>query len=170
MDIKFYHTLHKDAVKIRKEVFMEEQGFHDEFDEKDKSDVHLVLYIDQVPAATCRFFPDRHRVNISSGGSALKKNSAEIISVPGSFPPPNPRSGTLAATPSACTPGSRQIHSMKNRVILFSGNRILMRTARISGWRNQCSIPRSGCKNGNFGQRSKYSICTLRDRWTLPAN
>ena len=35
MDIKVYHTLHKDAVKIRKEVFMEEQGFHDEFDETD---------------------------------------------------------------------------------------------------------------------------------------
>ena len=33
MDIKVYHTLHKDAVKIRKEVFMEEQGFHDEFDD-----------------------------------------------------------------------------------------------------------------------------------------
>ena len=57
MDIKVYHTLHKDAVKIRKEVFMEEQGFHDEFDETDETAIHLVLYIDQVPAATCRFFP-----------------------------------------------------------------------------------------------------------------
>ena len=49
MDIKVYHTLHKDAVKIRKEVFMEEQGFHDEFDETDETAIHLVLYIDQVP-------------------------------------------------------------------------------------------------------------------------
>ena len=59
MDIKVYHTLHKDAVKIRKEVFMEEQGFHDEFDETDENAVHLVLYIDQIPAATCRFFPEQ---------------------------------------------------------------------------------------------------------------
>ena len=35
MDIKVYHTLHKDAVKIRKEVFMEEQGFHDELKNRD---------------------------------------------------------------------------------------------------------------------------------------
>lgn len=137
MDIKVYHTLHKNAVKIRKEVFMEEQGFHDEFDETDETAIHLVLYIDQVPAATCRFSPDRHRENISSGGSPLKKNSVENISVPGSFPPLNPRSETPAEAQSACTPSSRQDHFMKNRVILLSGSRILMRTARISGWRNR---------------------------------
>lgn len=136
MDIKVYHTLHKDAVKIRKEVFMEEQGFHDEFDETDETAIHLVLYIDQVPAATCRFFPYRHRANISSGESPLKKNFAEIISVPGSFPLLNPRSETLAATPSACTPSSRQDLFMKSRAIPFSENRILMKTARISGWRS----------------------------------
>ena len=56
MDIKVYHTLHEDAVMIRETVFMKEQGFHDEFDETDRSAAHLVLYIDGLPAATCRFF------------------------------------------------------------------------------------------------------------------
>lgn len=73
MDIKVYHTLHKDAVKIRKEVFMEEQGFHDEFDETDGNAVHLVLYIDQIPAATCRFFPGQTQGEYIVGRIAVEK-------------------------------------------------------------------------------------------------
>ena len=73
MDIKVYHTLHKDAVKIRKEVFMEEQGFHDEFDETDETAIHLVLYIDQVPAATCRFFPGQTQGEYIVGRIAVEK-------------------------------------------------------------------------------------------------
>ena len=73
MDIKVYHILHKDAVKIRKEVFMEEQGFHDEFDETDETAVHLVLYIDQVPAATCRFFPGQTQGEYIVGRIAVEK-------------------------------------------------------------------------------------------------
>ena len=73
MDIKVYHTLHKDAVKIRKEVFMEEQGFHDEFDETDGNAVHLVLYIDQIPAATCRFFSGQTQGEYIVGRIAVEK-------------------------------------------------------------------------------------------------
>ncbi len=73
MDIKVYHTLHKDAVKIRKEVFMEEQGFHDEFDETDGNAVHLVLYIDQIPAATCRFFSGQTQGEYIVGRIAVRK-------------------------------------------------------------------------------------------------
>lgn len=57
MNIRVYHTLPGDAVMIRKEVFMKEQGFHDEFDETDQTASHIVLYIENIPAATCRFFP-----------------------------------------------------------------------------------------------------------------
>ena len=45
MNIRVYHTLPGDAVTIREEVFMKEQGFHDEFDETDRTAAHLVLYI-----------------------------------------------------------------------------------------------------------------------------
>ena len=164
MDIKVYHILHKDAVKIRKEVFMEEQGFHDEFDETDETAVHLVLYIDQVPAATCRFSPDRHRENISSGGSPLKKNFVEIISVPTSFPPPNPRSETSAEIKSVCTPSSRQSYSMRSRVMLLSGNRILMKTARISGWRNRWAALRQAV-NMYINVYNQGSVLHHPDHW-----
>ena len=73
MEIKVYHTLHEDAVKIRKEVFMEEQGFHDEFDETDQTAVHLVLYIDKKPAATCRFFPGQTQGEYIVGRIAVEK-------------------------------------------------------------------------------------------------
>ena len=73
MEIKVYHTLHEDAVKIRKEVFMEEQGFHDEFDETDQTAVHLVLYIDKKPAATCRFYPGQVQGEYLIGRIAVEK-------------------------------------------------------------------------------------------------
>ena len=46
MDIKIYDTLPDDAARIREEVFMKEQGFHDEFDSTDKTAAHIVLYIE----------------------------------------------------------------------------------------------------------------------------
>lgn len=54
-----YEQIHDDAKLIRKEVFVEEQGFHDEFDETDDAAVHLVFYEDNIPAAVCRYFPSQ---------------------------------------------------------------------------------------------------------------
>ena len=48
----------EDAKRIREEVFVKEQGFHNEFDEIDDRAVHLVLYMDGEPAATARMFFD----------------------------------------------------------------------------------------------------------------
>ncbi|HIZ75832.1 MAG TPA: GNAT family N-acetyltransferase [Candidatus Mediterraneibacter stercoravium] len=73
MDIKVYHTLHEDAVMIRETVFMKEQGFHDEFDETDRSAAHLVLYIDGLPAATCRFFSSQSQGEYIVGRIAVRK-------------------------------------------------------------------------------------------------
>lgn len=56
-DIRVSHTLPEDAVRIREAVFMNEQGFHEEFDAVDRTASHIVLYIEKTPAATCRFFP-----------------------------------------------------------------------------------------------------------------
>ena len=39
---------------IRTEVFMQEQGFQNEFDEDDKTAITLVLFLDEVPIATGR--------------------------------------------------------------------------------------------------------------------
>ncbi|MFQ9985779.1 MAG: GNAT family N-acetyltransferase [Lachnospiraceae bacterium] len=56
MNIELYNELPKEAYEIRKEVFVEEQGFDHEFDNIDKTAKHLVAYDGEIPVATCRFF------------------------------------------------------------------------------------------------------------------
>ncbi len=56
MEIKAYECLCDDALKIRITVFVDEQGFRDEFDDIDARALHLVMYEDNMPIATCRCF------------------------------------------------------------------------------------------------------------------
>ena len=55
-EIKVYTHTHPDAMTVRVTVFVEEQGFHDEFDETDGVAVHFVAYADGNPVGTCRVF------------------------------------------------------------------------------------------------------------------
>lgn len=41
---------------IRIKVFMEEQGFKNEFDDIDNRAIHIVLYKEGKPVGTCRVF------------------------------------------------------------------------------------------------------------------
>ena len=50
-------TLTPDAARIREDVFVREQGFEVEFDEKDADAYHMLVYDDDVPIAVCRFMP-----------------------------------------------------------------------------------------------------------------
>ncbi len=68
-----YDTLPEEAVQIREEVFMREQGFQEEFDEIDGRAVHLVLYCDGSPAAVCRFYQDRMNGEYLIGRLAVRK-------------------------------------------------------------------------------------------------
>ncbi len=51
-----YDNITDDAVRIRKEVFEDEQGFVDEFDEADKLCRHAVIYLGDEAVGTCRFY------------------------------------------------------------------------------------------------------------------
>lgn len=53
-----YNQLTEASKHIRTKVFVEEQGFVDEFDETDNTAVHAVIYDGEKPAATGRVFPD----------------------------------------------------------------------------------------------------------------
>lgn len=53
---KTYSFLHDDAAAIRKTVFVDEQGFIDEFDGHDAAAKHIVLYAGDAPAGCCRHF------------------------------------------------------------------------------------------------------------------
>lgn len=49
----------QDYRTVRIEVFMKEQGFHNEFDEIDAIATHLTVYVDGVLAGCARCFPHR---------------------------------------------------------------------------------------------------------------
>ncbi len=56
-----YSSEHGKACKyIREKVFVEEQGFIEEFDEIDEAAFFAVIYVDGEPAATGRCFPDKN--------------------------------------------------------------------------------------------------------------
>lgn len=68
-----YEKLPEEAQEIREEVFIKEQGFCDEFDETDGYAKHLVLYDENIPAATCRFYNRDLSGDYIIGRIAVKK-------------------------------------------------------------------------------------------------
>lgn len=54
MEIRVFYKLPVYAVDIRKEVFVKEQGFKEEFDGDDKRATHIVGFIDGKSVATAR--------------------------------------------------------------------------------------------------------------------
>ena len=70
-------ALSKDAESIRTEVFIEEQGFSNEFDETDCIAEHIVFYENGPPAAVCRFYPDHEE---GSAAEALPSFSFQPFS------------------------------------------------------------------------------------------
>ena len=57
-ELVVYDKLPSEAIMIRKLVFVEEQGFRNEFDDIDEDDKtkHIVAYKDSEPIGTCRFY------------------------------------------------------------------------------------------------------------------
>jgi predicted GNAT family N-acyltransferase len=72
-EYKFYSTLPSEAKLIRTEVFVEEQGFKNEFDESDNLCLHLVLFENGIPAAAGRIFPPENGV-CTIGRIAVRKD------------------------------------------------------------------------------------------------
>ena len=74
MTINVYHNAVPDeAAKLRQEVFVEEQGFIDEFDEFDNRSAHLVMFDGGEPVATLRFY-DEGGGSCHVGRVAVKKS------------------------------------------------------------------------------------------------
>lgn len=55
---KFFDYLHDDARMIRQKVFVEEQQFHNEFEDRENECIHLVLYLDDKPVGTGRMYEE----------------------------------------------------------------------------------------------------------------
>ncbi len=58
MITKKYEMLPQEAIDIRTEVFMEEQGFQEEFDDLDDKCVHMVLFDGEVEVGCCRYYKE----------------------------------------------------------------------------------------------------------------
>ena len=56
LEVKTYDDLPQEAIDIRTEIFMKEQGFQDEFDDRDHQCTHLVVFDNDKAIATCRYF------------------------------------------------------------------------------------------------------------------
>ena len=67
------NLLHPDAMMVRQEVFVEEQGFHDEFDDIDEIADHYLLYVDGEIAGCCRVFPSKDNGKYTLGRLAIRK-------------------------------------------------------------------------------------------------
>ncbi len=80
MEIKAFKSLPKEAKQIRISVFVNEQGFCDEFDETDKNAVHLVAFDNSEPVATARiFYDDRQKMFIIGRIAVIKSRRGENI-------------------------------------------------------------------------------------------
>ena len=70
-ETKVYYKLPEEAVLIRQAVFVDEQGFKEEFDNIDNIAVHIVIFDDSKPVATCRFFKDKELGTYTIGRIAV---------------------------------------------------------------------------------------------------
>ena len=73
MIIKVFGELPKDALDLRITVFVDEQGFVDEVDEFDSVSTLLVMYENEKPIATCRFFLKEDNVTYMFGRLCVLK-------------------------------------------------------------------------------------------------
>ena len=57
METVIYEGIPNYAKEVRQKVFVDEQGFHNEFDDIDETATHIVMFDeDKIPIATCRIF------------------------------------------------------------------------------------------------------------------
>lgn len=73
MEFRIFNSLPSDAAGIRREVFVEEQGFLEEFDSIDPTATHIVVYDGSDPVGTCRVFYEERRASYVLGRLAIRK-------------------------------------------------------------------------------------------------
>ena len=73
MQIKAYTTLPEEARAIREIVFVDEQGFKEEFDEADLTAMHFVLFDGEKPIATSRILTTEEEGTYFIGRIAVLK-------------------------------------------------------------------------------------------------
>lgn len=73
MAIKVFEKIPVEARALREEVFIEEQGFNEEFDEIDNVALHIVVYDGSDAVAVCRMFESGTKGTYIVGRVAVKR-------------------------------------------------------------------------------------------------
>ena len=73
LEIEFYQKTNKEAMNIRQEVFIKEQGFEYEFDGIDYVATHFLIYKKDTAIGTCRLFFDDELKAYHLGRLAIRK-------------------------------------------------------------------------------------------------
>ena len=73
MIIQILNAINDDIKQIRIDVFINEQGFENEFDDIDKTAKFVLLSIDGKAVGTCRFFPSNIDGDAHIGRMAVRK-------------------------------------------------------------------------------------------------
>lgn len=74
MEVKIYTGLPVESKEIREEVFVNEQGFTEEYDETDDIATHIVLFDGTEAVATCRVFEKEKKGVFMFGRLAVRKH------------------------------------------------------------------------------------------------
>lgn len=123
----------EDAAAVRKQVFVVEQGFEEEFDEIDSLAWHVVLYDGDKPIATGRTFLRDGQFIIGRWQSAA--NTAVCMSERLSLRSWKKKSSSWAAPRHDCLHSSRRRAFMKNwDIILLQISIIMKSTVLILKW------------------------------------
>lgn len=72
--IKIYDRLPEEAAEVRRDVFIKEQGFPYDYDEKDEVSSHFVMFEGGKAVAACRVFESEHKGEFILGRLAVLKN------------------------------------------------------------------------------------------------
>ncbi len=81
MEHKIFDALPVEAARIRTEVFIEEQGFSQEFDETDKTARHIVLFDGGSPVAVCRIYRISPHQEAHEGIPKAKSEPADCLAI-----------------------------------------------------------------------------------------
>lgn len=155
MEIKLFDKLPDEAKNIRITVFVEEQGFNEEFDSVDDIATHIVMYDSEEPIATCRFYIKdgsyllgriaviREYRGKHIGALLISKAEEEI----------KKRGGRKKLS----TRRQEQRTFMSNKAIPTAGNPIMKRAVRTSGFTKISD----GLKKIRLSQKNIYKCLNI---------
>lgn len=73
MEIKVFERIPAEAIALREEIFMKEQGFEQEFDEIDNVALHIIVFDGERAIAVCRAYKGDEEGTFIVGRVAVKK-------------------------------------------------------------------------------------------------